>query len=436
MNPFPLSARNQVLLLLVGLVLVLSGCAVNPVTGQSELALMQMSTEEEVSLGRQAFAQAQQQSGGVWNEPGLIAYVDGVGQRLARKSHRPDLKYHFTVVNESSPNAFALPGGYIAITRGLLANLSNEAELAAVLGHEIGHVTARHSLQGMQRSSLLGVGVGLLGQLAGSSRYGDLATQVGGVAANLIDKRYSREQESEADRLGIDYMVRAGYDPVGAIQLQEYFYREVEKGADPQWLNGLFRSHPFSAERLAANRAYVAQYYPGIAGDGEDAVAFAKAIESLSATRQGYATYDQARKLEQQGDLAAAIDRYHQALLEAPEQPLILSSLGLAYLRQEDLVPARRYLIKAINLQDDYYRSHLGLGYIYLQKEESDKAREQLETGFKLLPTLEGGYLLAEAKERTGDNAGARELYTAVAKADPGGKLGTNAALRLKNLGP
>lgn len=424
--------RLVVAFVLTGL---LAGCAVNPVTGHSELALVDMSTAEEVALGKPAYLQAIQQNGGKYLDVKLAAYVNDVGQRLARQSHRPELQFQFVVVNDSIPNAFALPGGYIAITRGLLVNLSNEAELAAVLGHEIGHVTARHSLQGMQRGSLLGSTVGILGVFADAAGYGWVANPVGGIAANLIDKRYSREQESESDRLGIDYMVKAGYDPVGAVQLQEYFYLEVEKGENPQWLNGLFRSHPFSAERLAGNRRYIKSTYPRISGDGQDAVEFARAIESLTRTRQGYVSFDQARKLEQKGQLAKAIDSYHQALLEAPDEPLILVHLGLAYLRREDIVPARRYLIKAVNRQDDYYQSRLALGYVYLEKKQYTKAHDHLEAGFKLFSTLEGAYMLAEARVQTGDLDGARELYSAVAKADPGGKLGRGAATRLKQMG-
>lgn len=422
--------------LFILLFFLVSGCALNPVTGESELALVRLSQEEEVRLGKSAYLQAIQQYGGRYQNDDLQRYVDQVGQRLARRSHRPGLPFTFTLINDSSPNAFALPGGYIAITRGLLGRLSNEAELAAVLGHEIAHVTLRHSLQGMQRNALLGTTFGLLGELAESAGYGALTSPLGGLVQNLIDKRYSRGQETESDRIGIDYMVRAGYDPRGAIQLQEFFAREVEQGANSDWLKGLFRSHPFSTQRLAANRRYIAERYPQPVGDGQDAGAYADAITPLIQTRQGYATYDQGQSVEKSGDLAAAIRLYHQALLEAPDEPLILGALGMAYLRREDLVPARRYLLKAIQLQTDYYRTRLGLGYIYLQKKQAKSAREQLESGFKLLPTLEGAFLLAEAREETADLVGARKLYTAVAKADPQGQLGQRAALRLKQLGP
>jgi len=127
-------------------------CAVNPVTGRSELAIVTFSEEEEAALGAKAYAPAVQQQGGFYRDRELEAYVQEVGMRLARVSHRPGLNYRYRVLNSSVPNAFALPGGYIVINRGLLVGLKTEAEMAAVLGHETGHVTAKHSLAGYQRA--------------------------------------------------------------------------------------------------------------------------------------------------------------------------------------------------------------------------------------------------------------------------------------------
>ncbi len=411
----------------------LTGCAVNPVTGRSELALMDIPVEQEVALGQQAYGQAVQTMGNVYPDQALNGYVNKVGQRVAQQSHRPELKYTFTVVNDSSPNAFALPGGYIAISRGLLINLENEAQLAAVLGHEVGHVTARHSVQGMQRGTLLNATVGALGSLAGEG-YGQLVSQVGGVTASLIDKRYSREQERESDWLGIDYMVQAGYAPQGAVELQEIFYRKIEGGKNPDWLSGLFRSHPFSKERMETNQAYVQQKYSSRSGFGLDKRSYQQAIAPLLETEDAYALYDQARELEAKGQLNEAIATYHKAMQEAPEQGLLLSALGMAYLRNEDLVPARRYLLKAVAADDSYYQSRMGLGYIYLQNKDPRKAAEHLEASLKLAPTIQAAYLLGEAEEASGDVAKARQLYQAVAEADRQGKLGQAAAAKLQRL--
>ena len=140
----------------------LAGCAVNPATGRTELALIPVSTSQEIAIGEKTFPQAVQQMGGEYPDARLAAYVNQVGLRLGRASQRPDLPYQFKVVNDSTPNAFALPGGFIAITRGLLINMDNEAQLAAILGHEIGHVTARHAVQGLQRGALLNVALSVL----------------------------------------------------------------------------------------------------------------------------------------------------------------------------------------------------------------------------------------------------------------------------------
>jgi len=422
-------------LVLILFVLFAYGCVVNPVTGRRELALMQVSENEEITMGEKTFPTAVQQLGGEYPDVALSDYVSGVGVKLGRQSERPNLPWSFRVVNDSTPNAFALPGGYIAITRGLLVHLENEAQLAAVLGHEIGHVTARHAVQGIQRGTLLNAALAVLSQAAGETGYGPLAQQVGSLTASLLEKAYSREQERESDRLGIDYMVKAGYDPQGAVQLQEFFYRQMEGGTEPGWVTGLFRTHPFSKERMDANRAYIAERYGSSHFQGLRADPFQKAVEKLRSTEKGYELYDRARKLEGEGDTSGAIALYLDAAAAAPDESLILTGLGMAYLRSDDLNSARIHLSKAVKLDDKYYLSRMGLGYVYLQHGKPATGVSHLEASMKLLPTLQGGYLLAEGYEKTGENEKALELYKAVAQADSGGKLGRSAEERIKALG-
>lgn len=410
------------------------GCAVNPATGKRELALFQVSTVQEIGIGEKTFPQALQQMGGAYPDPQLNAYVDALGKRLGRLSQRAELPYHFRVVNDSTPNAFALPGGFIAVSRGLLVNLENEAQLAAVLGHEVGHVTARHAVQGMQRGTLFNLGLAVLSGVSGDTAYGPLAQQAGRLTASLLDKRYSREQERESDRLGIDYMVRSGYDPQGAVQVQEFFFRQLEGGAEPMWLAGLFRTHPFSKERMLANREYIDSSYPRNAGLALAPDPFREATARLRKVQPGYELYEEARRLEVQDSLAAALETYHRALEAAPNEALIYTGLGLASLKAGDLNPARRYLQKAVQLDGGYYRSHLGLGYVYLQKGENLAAVKAAERSVELLPTLQGGFLLAEGYEKTGRRQQALELYREVAGADPGGRLGRAAAEKVRTL--
>lgn len=415
----------------------LSGCAVNPVTGRNELAFYQMSETQEIEIGRKVFPQAVQQMQGEYNDPLLQEYLQQVGMRLAAVSHRPGLPYKFSVVNDSSPNAFALPGGRIAITRGLLVGLGNEAQLAAVLGHEIGHVTARHSAQGMQRGILLDLGMIVLSQAAGSSPYGMLTTQAGQMAGALIDSSYSREQERESDRLGIDYMVKARYNPRGAIELQEFFLKKSEGERSPAWLEGLFRTHPFSRERMQANEAYIQSRYSGALHDPASYVGkekFVEATRNIQATRGAYEKYDKARDLEKKKNAAGALELYEQAWREAPEQALLNSGLGRALVQAKRYSEAREYLQKAINLDGNFYESRIALGYLCLQTGESQEAVQQLKRGMELYPTLGGAFYLAEAYENSREPRKAFDLYRQVAASDKNGQVGRAAAQRAQNL--
>jgi predicted Zn-dependent protease len=322
--------RTHLFLLLSLLTLTgLSGCAVNPATGRTELALIPVPTSQEIAIGEKTFPQAVQQMGGEYPDARLAAYVNQVGLRLCRASQRPELPYQFKVVNDSTPNAFALPGGFIAITRGLLVNMNNEAQLAAILGHEIGHVTARHAVQGIQRGTLFNVALSVLSGATGDTTYGPLAQQAGELSAALLDRSYSRDQERESDLLGIDYMVQASYDPQGAVQVQEFFYRQIEGGAKPMWLTGLFRSHPFSKERMLANDEYIRTRYAQTLNNPSYVLrpdTFQAAVAPLQKSRKGYELYDEARRLEAAGDLTRAIAAYLQAAAAAPDEALILTS--------------------------------------------------------------------------------------------------------------
>lgn len=234
--------------------LSLANCALNPVSGNPNFVTM--SESQEVSVGRSEDKKVREQYG-IYNDPALQEYVSGIGQRLAKTSHRPGLQYQFTVVDSPEINAFALPGGYIYITRGILAYLNSEAELAAVLGHEIGHVTARHSVQQMSAATAANVGASVLQIMVPQVRNsaGDMLINTLGGA---LLSGYGREHELEADRLGAEYLARTGYDPqamikvVGVLKNQELFDNEVAKaeGREPRRYHGLFATHPDNDTRL------------------------------------------------------------------------------------------------------------------------------------------------------------------------------------------
>jgi len=418
------------------LVLLSSGCATNPATGKSQLSLFAVSTEKEVDLGKKSFPVILQKMGGAYPDEQLQAYIQKVGERLAAASHRRDITYTFRVVNDSTPNAFALPGGYIAITRGLLVNLQTEDQMAAVLGHEIGHVDARHAVQGMQRSTLLDVGIAVLAGATGTSQYGSLIQSSGEVAATLIDRSYSRGQEEESDLLGIDYMVGTHYDPQGAVELQRIFYQQIENGKNPEWLEGLFRSHPFSKSRMEKNREYIATRYASVAKPaGRPDNTFQQVTAGLQQTRKAYELYDQARQAEKEGATDKAIALYLKAAELGPEEALILTGLGMAYLRQDDLVTARQHLQRAVRIDGNYFYSRLGLSYISMNQGEFNKTITHATRSFELLPTVEAVYFMARGNDGAGNVDKALEYYRVVEKNDPQGKMGQQAAARIAALG-
>jgi predicted Zn-dependent protease len=232
---------------------LVSSCAVNPVSGKQELALL--SESEEIALGRETNKEVLQQYS-VYDNPALQAYVQNVGNKVAIKSHRNNLVYRFTVLDSKEVNAFALPGGYIYITRGLLAYLKSEAELAAVLGHEVGHVTARHSVRQYSANQLTSFGIALGSIFIPGMN--QASTQLAQLFGAALLRGYGREHELEADRLGAEYLARTGYNPramldvIRVLKNQEIFerVRAQEEGREPRIYHGVFSTHPDNDTRL------------------------------------------------------------------------------------------------------------------------------------------------------------------------------------------
>lgn len=236
---------------LLSLAVLLTGCATNPVTGRQNFVTM--SETQELDLGRQASGQIESQMPMV-SDPALQAYVQQVGERLAQQSHRNQLAYQFKVVDSGDINAFALPGGYIYINRGLLAYLNSEAEMAAVLGHEIGHVTARHGVRQQSVAMTTGLLSGLLAAGTGIQAAGELSNVLG----TALVRGYGRDMELEADGLGAEYLARSGYRPdavldvIAVLKNQDTYVqqRAASEGRQVEGYHGLFSTHPTHDQRL------------------------------------------------------------------------------------------------------------------------------------------------------------------------------------------
>ncbi|HEY0963980.1 MAG TPA: M48 family metalloprotease [Pseudomonadales bacterium] len=398
---------------------LVAGCAVNPVTGRNELNFV--SEEREREIGAQQYSPSQQSQGGEYSaDPELSAYVNEVGQRLAAVSDRP-LDYEFVVLNNGVPNAWALPGGKIAVNRGLLYELNNEAELAAVLGHEVVHAAASHGAQAMSRGTLL-QGALVVGTIAAAtsenSQYANLIVGGAQVGAQLITTRYGRDAERESDAYGIRYMVRAGYDPNAAVSLQQTFVR-LSEGRESGWLEGLFASHPPSQERVDNNRALVAELQPEIAGRdlelGE--LRYQQATARLRETKPAYDLFDEAEKAIAEDDLESALDKVEQAISLVPGEARFHGLRGDIMVYQRRYRAAIDHYDEALERDDSYFDYYLGRGVAYARLDDNRSARTDLERSAELLPTAIAMNELGKISLAEGDRAAAKQYFQQAAAA-------------------
>lgn len=267
------------------LLLLVQACAVNPVTGRRQLMLY--SEQDEIAMGKQTHEQIQQQFG-IYDGPEINAYVSRIGDTMTGHTHRPHLEYHFAVLDSPVVNAFAAPGGYIYVTRGILAMMNSEAELAVVLGHELGHVNARHSMSRLSSATM--AQLGLLAGSAISQTFADLAG-LAGTGLQLLFLQYSRDDEREADTLGVTYARHGKYNPAKMID----FFATLEKMGDLSGghaLPGFLSTHPLTSERIENTRAMITEQDQNLNIRSSD---YFKSIQGMvygSDPRQGYVEGD------------------------------------------------------------------------------------------------------------------------------------------------
>ena len=226
------------------MILAAAACATNPATGQREFSLM--SEAQEIQIGKEMDVEVRRQMG-LYADDALQRYVEEIGLRLARSSERPNLPWHFAVVDAPAVNAFALPGGYIYLTRGILPFLNNEAELAGVLGHEIGHVTARHAAQQYTQATSAGVGLTILSIFVPEARpFQGIAE----TAFSVLFLKHGRDDELQADKLGVGYSARSGWDPGGVAGMLNTLSRLDEANGTRKGIPNWLSTHPAPADRV------------------------------------------------------------------------------------------------------------------------------------------------------------------------------------------
>lgn len=248
--------RKELALLISGLLLGLfNGCAVNPITGEEELMLI--SEEQDIQIGRQYAPEVEKEMGGKINDPVIQNYVNYVGQTVARVSHRPNFEYSFVALNDKSINAFALPGGYIFVTKGMLQNIQTEAQLAAILAHEITHVVARDVSNAMSNQ----IGINLLLSAVTSEKTPQSVLMVANLTQQIVGLRFSRQDEKEADLGGLDYMVKAGYNPYGMVETMQML-QTLNQSRPIEFLS----SHPSPENRIGYITQTIQTKYFNLAG--------------------------------------------------------------------------------------------------------------------------------------------------------------------------
>jgi len=422
--PFSLSR----LTVLCTTLLMLAGCSVNPVTGESQLSLIPES--QEMAMGAEQYQPTQQTQGGKYYvDPELTLYVSEVGKKLAAVSDRPDLPYEFVVLNSGVPNAWALPSGKIAINRGLLVQLQDEAQLASVLGHEIVHAAARHSVQRMQQGMLINAGVAGLGIALSDNDYAGLIMGGAALGTQLTMAQYSQSHELESDHYGMRYMVKAGYDPQAAVELQRIFLK-LSEGSNPGWIDGLLASHPPSEDRVEENQASVKEL--GNPGGYRGKDVYDKKLAYLRSKQPAYDAQAEAQKLAEAGDLDAALGKLDKAIKIEPDEAAFYALRGQILKEQKKDAAAQKDFDKAVSLYPEMfsYRLHRGLGY--LDENKLDQAKEDLLAANQTVPTSIAFLRLGDIAVKQNNRDEAIKYYQVAAQAS--GDIAAEAQQKLAAL--
>lgn len=400
-----------------------TACGTNPVTGKSEWHFV--SEQAEIELGKKSYAPARQAEGGDMEVmPELTTYINEVGQKLAVVSitdSKRNLPYEFMVLNNSVPNAWAMPGGKIAVNRGLLTELNNESELAAVLGHEIVHAAARHGAKSQERGTLMQIGMvaAQVGAVVGGvdSNVAGLALAGTGVGLQMVQMKYGREQELEADHYGMKYMKLAGYDPTGAVTLQETFVRISSSGSKQGFFDRMFASHPPSTERVQKNKEMVNTL--GAGGEvGEKS--YQTRLAALIKAKPAYQKYDQANAALKKKEYINAKNLATEANKLLPLEGRFHELLGEIEVEQKHYKEAIPYYEHAIQYNPNYFGSYLGGGIAQFESGNKAKAEEWLKRSNDLLPTKPASYYLGTIAKQRGDITAATQYFKSAAGSEGG----------------
>ncbi len=413
----------------------LGGCAVDPVTGEQQIVLM--SEDQEKAVDRQQSPHQFSADYGVMPDKAVNAYLSRVGRDMAARSHRPQMPYQFQAVNATYINAYTFPGGSAAATRGILVEMDNEAELAALLGHEIGHVNARHAAERQTRTvlaqaALAGVGVAL--SASEYSSYAGLATSLGGVGAGALLSHYSRDDEREADALGMDYMTRAGQNPQGMVGLMDMLRSESKQ--QPGAIERMFATHPMSDERYAtASERSRTQYRQ----HGKRSMNRERYMDSIAGLRRMKPAIKELQKgdtLLNKDQFRAAEPHFQKALSDQPSDYAGLVMMSKCQIGLNNPNQARRFADRAKQVYPGEAQAHHVAGVSRLMGKDYATAYADFKAYEKQLPgNPTTVFLAAVSLEGARDKQGAAREYYRYLKSVQQGDQAQHAYQRLKSWG-
>ena len=410
----------------------LSGCAASPIGGAP--ILVGMSEDEEIKADRSLAPQQFSQDLGAVQDAALNGYVTEVGRRLAAQSHRPRMPYSYRVLNANYVNAYTFPGGAMGVTRGILVDLHSEAELAALLGHELGHVNARHAAQRQGQAMVAQIAVSGANIIAAGTGFGglvDLGSQLG---ASVLLSSYSRDNEREADALGQEYMVRAGYPASGMVGVQQLLVDQQKEA--PGLMQTMFSTHPMSGERRDTARQLAESRYansskrdPGRERFMDNTAALRRLKPAIAACQRG----EMAMAGKQYGP---AEGHFAQALQQAPEDYAANLRMAQCLQAQERAGQALRYAETATRVYPQEAQAHKVVALLALGQRDPGRAYEHLERFDRLLPGDVGvTFLKGISLEGMGRRQEAAGHYAAYLKSKRQGKAAEYAANRLQAWG-
>lgn len=435
-RPSSCSRRDFIRIAIVGSVGGwLVGCATNPVTGRKQFMLM---TEDgEISMDHQYAPHQISEDFGPVPFPGVNAYVTDVGSRMAAITHRPQMPYSFRGVNASYINAYAFPGGTIACTRGILGGMGNEAQLAALLGHELGHVNARHTASRTSKGILTQLAVAgvVIAVGAKDDRYVPLAQVLGGMGAGLLLARYSRADERQADALGMEYMVKAGYNPAGMGQLMELLVRSHER--QPSALEMMFATHPMSTERLETARRAERSTYAASGGLPVNTERYMDSIAPIRAQARVIESIQHADVAMTKKNWGEAENAYRAALAASGNADYeALIKISHCYRAQNKLAEANFYANLAKQVMPNEPQAFFAAGLAALQSGRSDLAYANFSAYEYWLPgNANIQFYSGCALEGMGRTSEAAQAYVRYLQAGGGGESGQYATQRLTDWG-